>query len=108
MIDFDFEFFLVLAVIFSGLLWGIDSLFFAPKRRQQQEQGVAAREPVLVEYARSFFPVLLVVLLLRSFLYEPFRIPSRDGIPLPKTSRWTSSSVSSACPGITSSTTTGA
>jgi len=81
MIDFDFEFFLVLAVIFSGLLWGIDSLFFAPKRRQQQEQGVAAREPVLVEYARSFFPVLLVVLLLRSFLYEPFRIPSGSMMP---------------------------
>ncbi|MDX1811789.1 MAG: signal peptidase I [Gammaproteobacteria bacterium] len=39
------------------------------------------KEPVLVEYARSFFPVILIVLLLRSFLVEPFRIPSGSMIP---------------------------
>jgi signal peptidase I len=36
---------------------------------------------VLVEYARSFFPVILVVLLLRSFIVEPFRIPSGSMMP---------------------------
>jgi len=40
-----------------------------------------AREPVVVEYARSFFPVILAVLLLRSFLVEPFRIPSGSMMP---------------------------
>ena len=38
-------------------------------------------EPVVVEYARSFFPIILLVLLVRSFLYEPFRIPSDSMMP---------------------------
>ena len=45
------------------------------------EPQVAAREPVLVEYARSFFPVIFAVLILRSFLVEPFRIPSGSMMP---------------------------
>ena len=40
-----------------------------------------ASEPVLVEYAKSFFPVLAFVLVLRSFLYEPFQIPSSSMVP---------------------------
>jgi signal peptidase I len=40
-----------------------------------------ASEPAVVEYARSFFPVLAVVLVLRSFLYEPFQIPSSSMVP---------------------------
>ena len=41
----------------------------------------SAAEPVVVEMARSFFPVLLIVFFLRSFLYEPFKIPSESMLP---------------------------
>ena len=39
------------------------------------------KEPLLVEYSRSFFPVILIVLIIRSFLAEPFRIPSSSMLP---------------------------
>ena len=80
MIHFDFEFLLVLAVIVSGLIWLVDSLAFAKKRRQSATVK-SVSEPIVVEYAKSFFPVLLVVMILRSFIYEPFRIPSGSMMP---------------------------
>jgi signal peptidase I len=80
MIHFDFEFLLVTAVLVSGVIWLIDSLLFA-RKRNQKSAGKAVHEPILVEYAKSFFPVLLAVMLLRSFLYEPFRIPSGSMMP---------------------------
>ncbi len=88
--NFDFALLLVLGVLLTGVIWALDAWLFAPRRRHAMETagggGAEAppepvREPVLVEYARSFFPVLLIVLLLRSFLVEPFRIPSGSMIP---------------------------
>jgi signal peptidase I len=93
--NFDFPAFLVLACALTGGIWLVDALLFAPKRRRlvqetagetaaaggQARQPAVYKEPVLVEYARSFFPVILVVLLLRSFLVEPFRIPSGSMMP---------------------------
>lgn len=75
--DFDFSFFLVAATFVTGVIWGGYALFLklSPPRAEQ------AKEPILVEYARSFFPIVLIVLILRSFLVEPFRIPSGSMMP---------------------------
>lgn len=90
---------LTLAVFVTGLVWLYDLLVLAPPRkraleaveqqfehldleRESQQQAyvearaTAGREPTLVEYSKSFFPVLLIVFVLRSFIAEPFQIPS--------------------------------
>ena len=100
----DFPLILVILVFGSGLIWLADAVLLAPGRRQRADElrqrfpqwqtegsvdaerydaqlGETAREPVVVEYARSFFPVLLVVFVLRSFIVEPFQIPSSSMVP---------------------------
>lgn len=66
----NFALILVVLSLISGLVYLLDILFWAKKRAPEQKP---AR---LIEYSRSFFPVFFIVLLLRSFLVEPFRIPS--------------------------------
>ena len=80
MIHFDFEFLLVLATLLTGIFWLVDALFFA-KNRKQQATSKTLPDPILVEYSKSFFPVLLAVMVLRSFMFEPFRIPSGSMMP---------------------------
>lgn len=81
----DFSLVLVLIALASGIVWAIDAAWLRPARaRRAGEAGKAAdaaREPATVDYARSFFPVAIVVLILRSFLFEPFRIPSDSMMP---------------------------
>jgi len=91
--NFDFPTFLVLACFVTGGIWLLDATLLAPRRRRLAQQAVVGgqiktdvttgsyKEPILVEYSRSFFPVILIVLLLRSFLVEPFRIPSGSMMP---------------------------
>ncbi len=66
----SFALLLVILTAVSGLFILLDKCFWAKHR------DVSAAEPKLVEHARAFFPIFLIVLLLRSFLVEPFRIPS--------------------------------
>jgi len=75
--DFDFSFFLFVATVVTGVIWGIYLLWLKSRGTAFNEEN----EPVIVEYARSFFPIVLIVLLLRSFLAEPFRIPSGSMMP---------------------------
>ncbi len=90
--NFDFQAIMLIILVISGAIWALDAMFWAPRRRASAEVAVengaassivnvAPKEPVLVEYARTFFPVILIVLILRSFLVEPFRIPSGSMMP---------------------------
>ena len=72
---FDFALLLVILTFLTGAIWALDAWVLRARR------PATATEPVVVEYARSFFPVILLVLLIRSFLYEPFRIPSDSMMP---------------------------
>jgi signal peptidase I len=87
-----FSIFLVALTAASGLIWLIDSLMFAPKRRDKMAiaSGTSAATlalgqdvqlPWLVDTAQQIFPIIAFVMVLRSFLYEPFQIPSGSMMP---------------------------
>ncbi|WP_199609574.1 signal peptidase I [Flocculibacter collagenilyticus] len=90
-----FSIFLVLLTLGSGLIWLIDATVFAPKRKEKvlQAQTTAgiqfdadtaekvAPKPWLADTAQSIFPWILGITILRSFLYEPFQIPSGSMMP---------------------------
>ncbi len=74
--SFNLALILTVLTLFSGIVVLINR--FVWKLPQDAKGG--GRE-TLVEYSRSFFPVLLLVLVLRSFVFEPFRIPSGSMMP---------------------------
>ena len=78
--EIDFPLILVSAVLITGAIWLLDIIWLAPTRKKRSGDE-SSQEPALVEYAKSFFPVLFIVLVLRSFLYEPFQIPSGSMLP---------------------------
>lgn len=84
--DIDFPLVLVVLTLVTGVIWLADKLVL--KKRRLAAAGAedapaeeAPAEPWLVDISRSFFPVLAVVLVLRSFLVEPFQIPSGSMLP---------------------------
>ncbi|WP_096087262.1 signal peptidase I [Agaribacterium haliotis] len=102
--DLNLPLILFLATAFTGVVWLIDLAFFRADRLkavsgvEQQFASVsaeekkehvayqsaieaAAKEPTLIEYSKSFFPVLALVFVVRSFLFEPFQIPSESMLP---------------------------
>ncbi len=108
-IEGNFALLLLLATVVTGLYWFAERFYFLPKRRsaalaleaettrrraELDKMGVRADEadvehakvrllmqPWWLDWTAGLFPVILVVFLLRSFLFEPFKIPSGSMIP---------------------------
>jgi signal peptidase I len=70
-----FALFMVVVLLVTGLIWLLDIAFL----RKRRAPGKA--DPLFVEYSKSFFPVILIVFLIRSFIAEPFKIPSGSMMP---------------------------
>ncbi len=104
--SWDFALILFVLLVITGVVWCLDVVWLKSQRRtgavaamgaiepaiagldkaeaarlRQEAYDKANRPPWWVEYCVSFFPVILVVFLLRSFLFEPFRIPSGSMLP---------------------------
>jgi signal peptidase I len=105
----NFALILFVAMVVTGIIWFLDVFYFAKQRRAAADAALAAfdgrnakltadgvkidntsrhsieaallRQPTWIEYSGSFFPVIALVFFLRSFLYEPFKIPSTSMVP---------------------------
>jgi signal peptidase I len=105
----NFALILFIAMVVTGVIWFLDIFVFAKKRRATADAALAAfdtrnakltadgikvdntsraaieasllRQPTWIEYSGAFFPVIALVFFLRSFLYEPFKIPSTSMVP---------------------------
>ena len=86
----NFPLILLAATALTGFIWLLEVYYLRARRiaaqKENSEQnnevsGLDGKQPVIVEYAISFFPVLAIVLVFRSFLFEPFQIPSGSMIP---------------------------
>lgn len=81
--DFDFALILTVVTLVAGLICLLDKVIFKQHQKFIASANTAKpyKENIVIEYAYSFFPVLAVVWVLRSFLFEPFTIPSGSMLP---------------------------
>ena len=105
----NFPLILFILVIITGIVWCLDVFKFSKERRRKADEALAEfdarnaelvvqgvkpdangreeleakllKQPFWIEYSGSFFPVIAAVFLLRSFLFEPFKIPSDSMLP---------------------------
>lgn len=90
-LNFDLATILTFLMLLTGAVWLYDVLWLAPRRTlakanlsenaNELDRKKAGHIPLMVDLSRSLFPVFLIVLVLRSFLVEPFRIPSGSMMP---------------------------
>ncbi len=95
--DIDFPLVLVILSAVTGVIALIDFLWLSKQRKKRAASFEAAdktkdadhdkmlaglaKEPIVIEYSKSLFPVFFLVLILRSFIGEPFKIPSESMLP---------------------------
>lgn len=80
--NIDFAAVLVVLTVVTGAIWMLDALVLEPRRaRNGSAPAAIAKLPWYIDLSKSFFPVILAVLILRSFVVEPFRIPSESMLP---------------------------
>ncbi|MYN11176.1 signal peptidase I [Pseudoduganella aquatica] len=106
----NFALILFILMVVTGVIWFLDVFYLAKQRRAAADRALAEydartakltadgikvdnaanragieaaqlRQPTWIEYSGSFFPVIALVFFLRSFLYEPFKIPSSSMVP---------------------------
>jgi signal peptidase I len=84
----NFALFLLILLVVTGVVWAMEGVVLRRRRETvgsqaptEEERARALKQPWWVEYSVSFFPVILIVFLLRSFLVEPFKIPSSSMVP---------------------------
>jgi signal peptidase I len=105
----NFALILFVLTVITGVIWFLDVFYFAKRRRARADAALAEfdarksklksdgikvdstgraaleaeilKQPTWIEYSGSFFPVIALVFFLRSFLYEPFKIPSSSMVP---------------------------
>jgi signal peptidase I len=82
--NIDFPLILMIATLVTGLVVLVDKLFLAKRRLAEADKLAgeeSVKEPFWVEQSKSYFPVLAIVFVLRSFIFEPFQIPSASMEP---------------------------
>ncbi len=81
--NLDFALIISLLTLSTGIVWAVDKFWLRKRRAEQLAAGRASDDQPSkpVEFLASFFPLLLLVLVFRSFVFEPFKIPSGSMIP---------------------------
>ena len=78
---FNLPLMFVLLTVFTGVVVVVEKFFLRARRQSLTAHDGAPAAPVIVEFSQAFFPLFVVILALRSFIFEPYRIPSESMLP---------------------------